>query len=89
MWYKENDWKYGLQEHGISIMTMHQLTALLICEFLARHLISVLPGPPYSLTYPLQMFFYSPALEEGKFQMVEDIIMNSTDEPRVIDQTYL
>jgi transposase len=67
-------------------------TVLSIRQFLAKHSIPTLPYPPYSPDLSLPDFFLFPklkiTLKGRRFQTVEDIITNSTNDLKAIPQTF-
>jgi histone-lysine N-methyltransferase SETMAR len=66
-------------------------TVLPIRQFLAKHSIPNLPQPPYSPDLSPPDFFLFPklkfTLKGRRFQTVEDIITNVTNDLKVIPQT--
>jgi hypothetical protein len=90
MWYNECAWKYELQEWHLhhDNAPPHSIVDL-------RVLGKVFDSCPSRTSLfpdisPPDVFMFSRieiTLEGRRFQMVEDIIMNSTDELRVIHQT--
>jgi hypothetical protein len=80
MWYEVNIQKYRLQEHGTSIMTVHQLTdCSLIPEFLTKHLIPALPQLTFSPDASLESFLFITLkmTMKQRFQMAENIIIKT------------
>jgi hypothetical protein len=86
MLYKENYLKHGMWECGTSIMAVLVLTQL--TEFLAKYSIPDLPQP-LCLPDPFLFPKLNMILKGRRFQTMEDIIKNATNDLKVIQQTAI